>query len=99
MEYATEGDLSHLIEDHKERKERVSESVIWNIILNLSGGLEYLHKNKVIHRDIKPANIFKTNGQYKLADMNVSKVLTNGNFARTVAGSPLYVCPEVWSNK
>lgn len=68
--------------------------MIWNIILQLSDGLEYLHKHNIIHRDIKPANIFKTgNSVYKLADMNVSKIIANGDLAKTKTGSPLYTCP------
>lgn len=66
----------------------------------LYSGLEYLHKHSIIHRDIKPANIFKTSlGVYKLADMNVSKILANGDLAKTKAGSPLYTCPEVWNKE
>jgi hypothetical protein len=29
--------------------------------------------------------------------MNVSKILANGDLAKTKAGSPLYTCPEVWN--
>ena len=56
-------------------------------------GLEYLHRHNIIHRDIKPANIFRSGKSYKLADMNVSKVMAQGSMARTKAGSPLYVAP------
>jgi NIMA (never in mitosis gene a)-related kinase 1/4/5 len=31
--------------------------------------------------------------------MNVSKILTNGDLAKTKAGSPLYTCPEVWNKE
>lgn len=63
-------------------------------------GLQYIHRNSIIHRDIKPANIFRASGGiFKLGDMNVSKIVANGDLAKTKTGSPLYTCPEVWSNK
>jgi NIMA (never in mitosis gene a)-related kinase len=59
-----------------------------------------LHTKNIIHRDIKPANIFKTSsGVYKLGDLNVSKILANGDLAKTKTGSPLYTCPEVWNKE
>lgn len=36
MEYASEGDLSMLIENAKERKKRISENLIWQILLQVS---------------------------------------------------------------
>jgi NIMA (never in mitosis gene a)-related kinase len=94
MEFAEGGDISMLIEQAKQRKKRIGESLIWNLLLHIADGLEYLHKNNIIHRDIKPANIFKSKDNvFKLGDLNVSKILLNGNFAKTKAGSPLYICP------
>lgn len=60
-------------------------------------GLNYLHKNNILHRDIKPANIFKSNGSFKLGDLNVSRILPPGLLAKTQIGSPLYTSPEIWS--
>lgn len=59
-------------------------------------GLDYLHKNSIIHRDLKPANIFRTERNFKIGDMNVSKIVKNGSLATTKTGSPLYTAPEVW---
>lgn len=67
--------------------------------LNLSLGLQYLHQNKVVHRDIKPANIFKKDRLFKIGDMNISKILKNGDVASTKTGSPLYSAPEVWNSE
>jgi serine/threonine protein kinase len=38
MEYAAEGDLAALIEQARERKKRISEAAIWNILLQMAEG-------------------------------------------------------------
>lgn len=53
---------------------------------------------KIVHRDLKTANIFISNGNYKLGDLNVSKVTKKG-FAYTQTGTPYYASPEVWRNE
>ena len=60
--------------------------------------MQYLHQHKIIHRDIKPANIFRSSKNFKIGDMNVSKVLKYGALATTKTGSPLYTAPEVWDS-
>lgn len=55
-------------------------------------GLSVLHDMKIIHRDIKCANIFINEGQYKLGDLNVSKLLKKA-LAYTQTGTPYYASP------
>jgi len=44
-------------------------------MIHICKGLKVLHNMKILHRDIKCENIFITeNGNYKIGDMNVSKV-------------------------
>lgn len=31
--------------------------------------------------------------------MNVSKIIANGDLAKTKTGSPLYTCPQVWNKE
>ena len=65
-------------------------------------GLEALHKNNLIHRDIKPANIGLSGSApptVKLIDFGLAKevgasLTTN---AATMAGTPIYMAPEVLS--
>lgn len=65
-------------------------------IQDIKLGLRYLHQNQIVHRDIKPANIFRAGRNFKIGDMNVSKIIKNGVAASTKTGSPLYSAPEVW---
>ena len=38
-------------------------------------GIAALHERNIIHRDLKCANIFISSGVYKVADLNVSKLM------------------------
>lgn len=38
MEYAAEGDLAMLIEQAKDKRRRISENLIWNILLQVAEG-------------------------------------------------------------
>lgn len=63
------------------------------VSLKVSLGLRHLHQNQIMHRDIKPANIFRSGKNFKIGDMNVSKIVKNGVAASTKTGSPLYTAP------
>lgn len=60
--------------------------------------LNVLHQKQIIHRDLKSANIFITQNTYKIADLNVSKLLKH-SLAYTQTGTPYYASPEVWQDK
>jgi serine/threonine protein kinase len=54
----------------------------------------------VIHRDIKPANVLVFTGVpggivWKLGDVGIAKVLEETLHARTSAGTPMYMAPDV----
>ncbi|MDR2773155.1 MAG: protein kinase, partial [Tannerella sp.] len=68
--------------------------------LDILKALELCHGNGVIHRDIKDDNVFvAANGEYKIGDFGVSKVLKGSAKAESVKGTPNFIAPEVYLNK
>ncbi len=66
-------------------------------MIHLLYGLNQLHSKNILHRDLKAENVFIANGVYKIGDMNVSKIIKNGQ-AVTQTGTPYYASPEVWND-
>ncbi|KAI9008028.1 kinase-like domain-containing protein [Gaertneriomyces semiglobifer] len=56
--------------------------------------LEFMHSHNYIHRDIKPENVLLKNGQVKLADFGIARLI-EGMPAKTYAGTPCFMAPEV----
>ncbi len=68
--------------------------------IDVLSGLRACHDNGVIHRDIKDDNIFvSSNGEYKIGDFGVSKVLKNSSKAESMKGTPNFLAPEVYLGK
>lgn len=98
MEYAEEGDMESKIKEKIKSKTLFKEEDVWNYLTQMAEGLKALHDNKIMHRDLKSANVFLKEGQIKLGDFNVSKVVKLG-LLYTQTGTPYYASPEVWSDK
>lgn len=96
--YVDGGDLHRFISDKKKRFLFIEEREIWKFISNILMGLKHLHGKGILHRDLKSANIFIHGDQYKLGDLNVSKV-NGGRLAYTQTGTPYYASPEVWRDE
>lgn len=65
----------------------------------LASALEHAHEQGVVHRDLKPANlIITTDGQPKLLDFGIAKLLSTDGAAATTQGraigSVAYMSPE-----
>jgi NIMA (never in mitosis gene a)-related kinase len=54
----------------------MKEESIWNYLIQISQGLQYLHKSRILHRDIKPHNIFlDEDDNVKIGDMGLGRIL------------------------
>ncbi len=69
------------------------------ILIGCLKGLEHIHAHNIVHRDIKPENIFiAADGTPKIGDFGISRQVSDATQAKTVAGTPLYMAPEVYSD-
>ena len=58
--------------------------------------LGHLHKNGYIHRDLKLENIMiQEDGYVKLIDFGLSKFLEANKYTSTIAGTVMYMAPEI----
>ncbi|MEA5515867.1 AAA family ATPase [Nodularia sp. UHCC 0506] len=71
-----------------------------NIAIQITQGLDYLHKNQIIHKDIKPSNIIinSQTGLVKITDFGIASRLNKENPQFTnpncVEGTLAYMSPE-----
>ncbi|MCC6804594.1 MAG: serine/threonine protein kinase [Anaerolineae bacterium] len=95
MAYADGGSLSDRI-----RHGALPHSEVLRLFQQISGALDYAHRQNVIHRDIKPDNILlDREGHALLADFGIAKLMQDvGGITLTgtggLVGTPAYMSPE-----
>lgn len=91
--------LADYILSQSEKKHRVKEEVVWNILTQLCAALRYLHDVKrIVHRDLAPANILiDSDFNIKLADFGLAKRFGTNSVSvmKSFVGTILYSCPEI----
>jgi serine/threonine protein kinase len=98
-EFASKGDLSHLIKYNKKNKIKLSNKQLCKYFLQTVIGINYLHNNNIIHRDIKPSNIFlDQNDNIKIGDLGISTIFEKHSMIKTVIGTPYYMSPELFKH-
>ena len=95
MEYITGGDLFAKILSGP-----MNESRSLKYIQQIAKGISYLHENKIMHRDIKPENIMiDEENNVKIIDFGHAVKYSDGELFYKIVGTPLYLSPEIVSNK
>ena len=98
-EYCRGGELFTLL-----RKTKLTEIQVAYIMFQLFSAINYCHKMKIIHRDLKPENILITQNKkgfirIKICDFGTSQIFQKGEVQYAIAGSLLYMAPEVIEKK
>ncbi|KAL3870906.1 hypothetical protein ACJMK2_038937 [Sinanodonta woodiana] len=101
MDYFPNGDLGHLIQKSRSKKEAIPEEKIKKWLGEIIEALIFVHKKNTIHRDIRPSNIFlKDDGTLCLGDFSVATVLGDAlTCTRASVSSLNYMPPECRDGK
>jgi len=101
FEFPHNGNLSNKINYAIKNRMHLEESIIWDVLVQILNGVNYLHKNGIIHRNLKSKNILLNNQRLvKISDFEASCTFDKNNITITgQAGSPFYTAPEIWQEK
>ena len=98
MEYCNQGNLEKYIFDHKND---LPEEKIWFFLKQFCDGYKVLYDRNIIHRDIKPENILIKNGNFKISDFGLARMIQNVEVTQNISskGTPLSMAPEIHCEK
>jgi serine/threonine protein kinase len=78
MELATES-----LEDYLKKQKKIPEEEVFKIAFQITSALVFLHKGNIVHRDLKPANVLHVGDSWKVGDLGISRLLTQGLATKT----------------
>ena len=87
--------------DLLKKRKQLTEPEVRFMMVQIIGGIKYMHNRRVIHRDLKLGNIFfDADMNIKIGDFGLASVLKGTNERRyTICGTPNYIAPEVLTGK
>lgn len=78
----------------------VSDEQVIQIGIDICKALILCKKHNIVHRDIKPENIFiSENGDYKLGDFGVAKIMEKTSGGTNKIGTYDFMAPEVYNDE
>ena len=92
-------DLEELLGIHAAASRRIPLPTLIHLAVNVFHGLSAIHVAGVVHRDIKPPNLFLAgSGEAMVGDFGIA-VDPNAARAPEVAGTPMFIAPELWEGQ
>ena len=89
-------DLEELLGIHSAADRTIPVATLVRIAVNIFQGLAAIHVAGVVHRDIKPPNLFLAgSGDALVGDFGIA-VDPNAAHRPEVAGTPMFIAPELW---
>ena len=94
MEYIAGEPLSVVLSRHPKG---LPQELAGQWFLALAKAVGYLHDHGIVHRDLKPGNIFVENGQVKVGDYGLCKLISSSqrNAQTGSVGTVYYMAPEI----
>ncbi|MEO8705472.1 MAG: serine/threonine-protein kinase [Kofleriaceae bacterium] len=91
-------DLDELLRIHIALDRSIPIPVLIRLGVDVLRGLSAIHVAGVIHRDIKPPNLFLGgSGEALVGDFGIAVDPQRASTAVGVAGTPMFIAPEVWA--
>lgn len=93
LELCPNGSLMDMVKNRKS----LSLPEVRRYMIQLCGGVKYMHQRCVIHRDLKMGNIFiDAHMNIKIGDFGLAAVVVDDKERRkTMCGTPNYIAPEL----
>uniref|UniRef100_A0A8C3XDN4 Serine/threonine kinase-like domain-containing protein STKLD1 n=1 Tax=Cyanoderma ruficeps TaxID=181631 RepID=A0A8C3XDN4_9PASS len=76
MQHSGQGDLSALIEEKRQKSEKIRDMVVQKFLGQMVDALFYIHKQNIWHRNLKPSNILVTGeASFMLSDFSTETLM------------------------